>query len=52
MQMAATEGMTEAVRVQQWQSSLRLEELVQERDVLLSQLYEFRARVSFCIFFL
>ena len=35
-QMAATEGMTEAVKDQQRKTSLRIEELVRERDELLS----------------
>ena len=46
-QMATSEGMTEAVRTQQRQSSLRIEELVQEGDELLSRL----ARVSLAPFF-
>ena len=46
-QMATSEGMTEAVRTQQWQSSLRIEELVRERDKLLSRL----AQVSLAPFF-
>ena len=44
--MAASEGMMEAVRTQQQQYALRIEELVWERDELLSHLREFQARVS------
>ena len=50
MQMAATKSMTEGVMVQQRHFSLKIEELVLERDALLSQLHEFRARVSLCVF--
>ena len=44
--MDASEGMTEAFRTQQEQHSLRVAELVQERDELLSQMDELRAQVS------
>ena len=45
-QIAASEGMTKAVRAQQQQYALRIEELVWDRDELLSRLREFQARVS------
>ena len=44
--MAASEGMTEVFRTQQQQHSLRVAELVRERDELLSHMDELRARVS------
>ena len=48
--MAASKGMMEAVRTQQLQYASRIEELVRERDELLSRLQEFQARVSLAPF--